>query len=205
MSFLFHDVPARVCLTPSVRRRMSQEVHNAGTPEGKSMALSIRDLWRSYGLSVRVEQHKTLLTKYVYTTCIPTTITYSLFIVYAIYSILLYPHSFSFIFPRDLQLFLSHFDFLYHISSKHLIKLLLRFADLTDCHYWNNYEIYADSESEFSLSSISRVTIKKSLNYRAWEGRIIHLKLLSALLNQGSFKRWKKKEKQLTSVVTYMT
>ncbi|CAG7826109.1 unnamed protein product, partial [Allacma fusca] len=43
-------------------RRMSQEVHMAGTAEGRSMAMAIRDLWRSYGLSVRVEQHKALLT-----------------------------------------------------------------------------------------------------------------------------------------------
>ena len=44
-------------------RRMTQEVHTAGTSEGHAMSIALRDLWRSYGLSVRVEQHKALLTR----------------------------------------------------------------------------------------------------------------------------------------------
>lgn len=47
----------------SLCRTMTKEKHRAGTKEGHEMAIAIRDLWRSYGISVRIEQHKTILTK----------------------------------------------------------------------------------------------------------------------------------------------
>ncbi|OXA57014.1 N-acetylated-alpha-linked acidic dipeptidase 2 [Folsomia candida] len=44
-------------------KTVTKDEHRAGTKEGHQMATVIRDLWRSFGISVRLEQHKTLLTK----------------------------------------------------------------------------------------------------------------------------------------------
>lgn len=58
--YFFH---ALIFIKIFAHRRMSQEEHQAGTPEGKSMAYAVRDLWRGFGVSVRIEQHKTKITR----------------------------------------------------------------------------------------------------------------------------------------------
>ncbi len=59
----FNFFHALIFIKMFAHRRMSQEEHQAGTPEGKSMAYAVRDLWRGFGVSVRIEQHKTKITR----------------------------------------------------------------------------------------------------------------------------------------------